>query len=1137
MNDIFVYPLKNSGEYKDVLDYANAQNQGALLVNGLLPVQKPHIAYSLFNDLKKQILYIATSDLEAKNVYEDLSFYTKGNVEYLSTEDIYFYRLEAKDRNEEAKKLKVLTELANGENLILVTSIEAILRKYTPKEVLLDNISSYEVGDVVNLDELTQKLVELGYERVSRIEGFGQFSIRGGIVDIFSLEYKEPIRMELFDDEIDSIRTFDVISQKSVEKLDSFKLTPSREFIYPKDVSKAVARLKKDTTGNTDEDVFANIDMISNRNYFEGTENYIDYIYSETDTSIFSYFKKDAFFFISDITRFNERCENIMHQFKDNYRMNLERGLALKKQAELLYTEHDVEHLLKDRKVIVNTLLTKSVNRFEVRKIVNFDCREVPTFNAKLDDLAEELNNLKYNGHKIILSTNTFERAEKLKDSLLERGVETSVAKDREAEIKSSQIVITQGNISRGFQYKNIKFTVITDNDMVGVYRRSSKKQKKVKKGQNIESFLDLKIGDYVVHENSGIGKYSGIDQITVNGIKKDYLKIIYRGGDNLYVPIDQMDKVQKYIGAEVEKVKLNKLGSSDWTKAKTKVKKEIEDMTKELVELYAKREKIKGYKYAKDTVWQNEFESLFPYQETDDQLKAIEDTKRDMESDSVMDRLVCGDVGYGKTEVAIRAIFKACMEQKQIAVLVPTTILAQQHYNTFTERFKDYPIRVEVLSRFKTAKQQKQIVEDAKKGLVDILIGTHRIISKDIDLPNLGLVVIDEEQRFGVKHKEALKKLKSTVDVLTLSATPIPRTLHMSLSGIRDMSVIEEPPQERHPVITYVTENKESIIQDEIEKELGRGGQVFFVFNRVEHIEEMASMVKRLVPQARVAVAHGRMTSKALENIILGFLDKEFDVLVCTTIIETGMDISNANTMIIYDADKMGLAQLYQLRGRVGRSTRQGYAYLMYEKDKSLSEVAEKRLKAIKEFTEFGAGFKIAMRDLEIRGAGNILGSQQHGHMAVIGYDLYVKMLNDAIRKIKGGTVEEDVIDVEIELNVNAYIPDTYIDSELTKIEMYKKIASISNKQDVYDVEEEMEDRFSDIPDPVKSLVKIAYIKTLCKQMNIEKIRHIDDEIILEPITRYKSREKIGFNIVKELEELLEKMCEMKKGTSNTKK
>lgn len=1127
MNDVFVYPLQNSKEYKEIINCIQ-NNKGSLLVNGLLPVQKPHIAYSIYNDLKRPMVFITNSDLEAKKVYDDLSFYIKDKVEYLGFQDIYFYHLDAKDRNEEAKKIKVLLKLAKGKNIILVTSIEAVLKKYIPKDILLKNIFTYKIGDMVNIEKLSETLVELGYERVSKIEGFGQFSIRGGIIDIFSLEYVNPIRIELFDEEIESIRVFDIFSQKSIDKISEFSITPSREFIYPQKIGDSLDRIKKDITKNTNEDVFRNIDNISNKTYFEGVENYIDYIYTDENKSLFSYLSEDALIFINDISRLKERCDNYINNFKENYKLNLERGLALKNQGKLLYHYSDFDFITSDKKLIINTLLPKPINDFNIKSVVNFEAREIPTFNGKIDVLVEELNRLKYNGYKIILATNTIERANKLKSDLLDNNLEVVVFQNRDMEIKSSQIIIIPARISSGFEYKSIKYSLITDNEMIGVHKRVSSRSKKSKKGKKIDSFLDLNVGDYVVHENNGVGRYIGIEQVTINGIKKDYMKIVYQAGDNLYVPIDQMDKVQKYIGVEEEKIKLNKLGANEWTRAKAKVKKEIEDMTKDLIELYAKREKVKGYKFSKDTPWQSEFESLFPHQETDDQLKAIQDTKVDMESDKVMDRLVCGDVGYGKTEVAIRAVFKACMDQKQVAILVPTTILAQQHYNTFRERFDNYPIRVEVLSRFKTPKQQKQIIEDAKKGLVDVLIGTHRIVSKDINLPNLGLVVIDEEQRFGVRHKESLKKIKSTVDVLTLSATPIPRTLHMSLSGIRDMSVIEEPPQERHPVITYVTESKESIIQDEIERELARGGQVFFVYNRVERIDEMASMIQRLVPDAKVAVAHGRMTSKALEDIILGFLNKDYDVLVCTTIIETGMDISNANTMIVYDADKMGLAQLYQLRGRVGRSTRQGYAYLMYEKDKVLSEVAEKRLKAIREFTEFGSGFKIAMRDLEIRGAGNILGSQQHGHMAIIGYDLYVKMLNEAIRKVKGEPVIND-IEVEIDLNVNAYIPTSYISDELIKIEMYKKIACIENKEDMKEAEDELEDRFSDIPKSVQCLLRIAYIKTLCKKLKIEKVRQLKDEILLVPITRYKTKEKIGYNILVELEELLEKMCNIK--------
>ncbi|WP_195336899.1 transcription-repair coupling factor [Paraclostridium bifermentans] len=1129
MSDIFISPLQNSKEYKDIINNIE-NNKSALLVNGLLQAQKSNIAYSIFSDLKKQILYVANTDLEAKKVYEDLCFYMKDKVDYLSSQDIYFYHLDAKDRNEEAKKLKVLLKMISRENTIIVTSAEAILRKYIPKDILKENIFTYKIGDVVDLDELSKKLVSLGYERVSKIEGFGQFSVRGGIIDIFSLEYDTPIRIELFDDEIESIRTFDVFTQKSIKKIKKCTITPSREFIYPEDVNATIEKIKKDTHKFTDDDVYKSLDNIASKTYFEGVENYIDYMYEEENKSIFTYLKEDAIVFINDLSRLKERCENYTSEFKENYKLNLERGLALKEQGKLLYHYSDLEYLVEEKKLILNMLLTKAVKEFNIGSIVNFESREIPTFNGKIDILAEELNRLKYNGHKILLATNTYDRAKKLNKELLNLGTESILSRKRDIDIQSSQIVIVVGNITSGFQYKSIKFDVITDKEMIGSNKRAKTvKTKKSNKGQKIESFLDLNVGDYVVHENSGVGRYVGIDQLSVNGVKKDYMRVVYQGGDNLYVPIDQMDKIQKFIGSDTEKIKLNKLGSNEWSKAKAKVKKEIEDMTKDLVELYARREKIKGYKFSKDTLWQGEFETLFPYQETDDQIKAIEETKKDMESNKVMDRLICGDVGYGKTEVAIRAIFKACMDQKQVAVLVPTTILAQQHYNTFRARFENYPIRVEVLSRFKTPKEQKQIIADARKGLVDVIIGTHRIISKDIDLPNLGLVVIDEEQRFGVKHKESLKKIKSTVDVLTLSATPIPRTLHMSLSGIRDMSVIEEPPQERYPVITYVVEGKESIIQDEIEREIARDGQVFFVYNRVERIDEMASMIQKLVPDAKIAVAHGRMTGKELENIILGFLNKEYNVLVCTTIIETGMDISNANTMIVYDADKMGLAQLYQLRGRVGRSNRQGYAYFMYEKDKVLSEIAEKRLKAIKEFTEFGSGFKIAMRDLEIRGAGNILGPQQHGHMAVIGYDLYVKMLNDAIRKVKGEIVEEE-IDVEIDLPVNAYIPDSYIEDEIIKIEMYKKIASIENEEDLNDIKDELEDRFSDIPKSVNALMSIAYMKTLCKKLGIEKVRMAKDEIILLPQTRYKTKEKNGYKIILELENILEQMCNSKK-------
>ncbi|SHJ98666.1 transcription-repair coupling factor [Tepidibacter formicigenes] len=1123
MKDIFIDPLKDSLEFNNIINNIN-ENKSPLLVNGLISSQKPNITYGLFKKLNRQVMIITHSDLEAKKIYDDLRFYVGDKAIYLSFEEILFYFLDAKDRKEETKRINVLLSLIKEEDIILVTSIEAVLKKYIPKEILKKNIFKYRLGDTINVQELSSRLVDIGYERVVKVEGIGQFSIRGGIIDIYLGNYEYPIRIELFDDKIDSIRMFDTISQKSIEKINEFEIVPSREILYPKDIEQALKNLKEELKEDTSEDIYSNVEKIKEKIYFEGLENYIDYIYEDKDKSIFSYLKKDALVILNEPSRILEKSNNYYNEFKENYKVNLERKTVLKSQINLLNRFDELEDLIGNRFIILKSLLTKPIKEFEPKAIVNFNSREVASFNGKIDLLIEELKYLKSHGHKVLLAPGNIDKAKKLYNDLLNEGVESTLLKERNGEIKSSQIVITSGSISQGFQYSDIKYVLITDNEIFGVHKRVSSKKKKFKKGKKIESFLDLNIGDYVVHEGHGVGRYAGIEQLKVAGIKKDYIKIVYSGGDNLFVPTDQMDKVQKYIGQNIENIKLNKLGTNEWNKAKAKVKKSIEDMTKELIELYAKREKAKGYKYKEDTHWQREFESLFPYEETEDQLRAIQDVKSDMESDKVMDRLICGDVGYGKTEVAIRAVFKACMESKQVAFLVPTTILAQQHYNTFKERFEKFPIRVEVLSRFKTPKQQKQIIEDIKKGLVDIVIGTHRIISKDIAFKSLGLVVIDEEQRFGVKHKEKLKKLKASVDVLTLSATPIPRTLHMSLSGIRDMSLIEEPPQERHPVLTYVVEGKESIIADAIEREISRGGQVFFVYNRVEGIERMSSLIKKLVPSARVAVGHGRMTVRNLEKVMLGFLEKEYDVLVCTTIIETGMDIQNANTIIIYDADKMGLSQLYQLRGRVGRSSRQGYAYFMYERNKVLSEVAEKRLKAIKEFTEFGSGFKIAMRDLEIRGAGNILGSQQHGHMAVIGYDLYVKMLNEAIRKVKGEDIEE-VIDTEIDLNVNAYIPDSYIKDEGTKIEIYKKIAAIEDKKDKDNIEEEIEDRFSDIPTPLRNLIMIAYIKALGKKLKVKTIKQVKDKIYLEPHYRFTTKEKNHYKLVTEIANVLEKM------------
>ncbi|SUY59158.1 transcription-repair coupling factor [Clostridium sporogenes] len=687
-------------------------------------------------------------------------------------------------------------------------------------------------------------------------------------------------------------------------------------------------------------------------------------------------------------------------------------------------------------------------------------------------------------------------------------GVESSY-KDIVREIKPGEMVITFGNQTNGFQYYDIKLSVISDKDIFGQFKKRGKKKQNKKGTGKIKSFTELKPGDFVVHANHGIGVFKGIKQLELQGNKKDYLELIYHSDDKLYVPVEQLDMVQRYIGSEGKKPKVNKLGSSEWTKTKNKVKKSIEEIAEDLVKLYAIRATLKGYKYSDDTVWQKQFEEEFPYEETPDQVLAIEDIKRDMESPKPMDRLLCGDVGYGKTEVAIRAAFKAVMDGKQVAFLVPTTILAQQHYNNFKQRFSDFPVTVDVISRFRTLSEQRATIKSIKEGNVDILIGTHRILQKDIKFKDLGLLIIDEEQRFGVKHKEKMKNLKKNVDVLTLSATPIPRTLHMSLVGVRDISVIETPPEERYPVQTYVVEYNDQLIRDSILREISRGGQIYFVYNRVESIHEMASYISKLVPEGRVQIAHGQMKEKELENVVLDFTENKFDILVATTIIETGMDIKNVNTMIIYDADKMGLSQLYQLRGRVGRTNRMAYCYLTYKRDKILTEVAEKRLKAIKDFTELGSGFKIALKDLEIRGAGNMMGSAQHGHMASIGYDLYCRMLEDTIKLVRGD-IDKEPVETSVELKIDAYIPNTYIKDETQKIEVYKKIASIDSKEEFMDIEEELEDRFSDIPISVYNLMNISYIRSLGKKLDVEEIKEISNEVVFQFQDKSSLKEKI---------------------------
>ena len=910
---------------------------------------------------------------------------------------------------------------------------------------------------------------------------------------------------------MDSIRTFDRGTQKSIDKVESLTVYPADTLLVQeenlpevgKKLKKELQAMKKplgeEAFEKLEEKILHLVDRLENQQDLSGLREYLPYIYQHPGC-LLDYLDEDALVILDEPNRLRDRSNGRNTEFVESFQSLLEKGEVLPKQGELLFQYPEILERLQGFSLVNYSLLPKVHRDFNPKSILNFITRQAPSFGGQMEGLVKEIQRLRQKGYKTLLLPGSKERALRLLELLRERGVYGEFVVSPRGDIKTGEVLLLEGSVSRGFEYLDHKYMILTDLEIYGVHKQKKKtKKRRGGEGETLKSYVDLNVGDYVVHENHGVGKYLGIEELDAAGVKKDYLKIKYIGTDHLYVPTDQMHLIQKYVGDDDKPPKLSKLGGGEWSKQKSKVQRAVEDIAEDLIKLYAKREEAKGYGFSADTQWQQQFEDLFPYEETPDQLTSIAEVKKDMERERPMDRLLCGDVGYGKTEVAIRAAFKAVLDGKQVAFLVPTTILAQQHYNNFKERFETFPVKVEMLSRFRSAKEQKKILEDLRAGNVDVVVGTHRILSKDLKFKDLGLLVVDEEQRFGVKHKEKLKSLKENVDVLTLTATPIPRTLHMSMIGIRDISVIEDPPEERSPVETYVTPENESLISDAISRELERDGQVYVVYNRVDTIYSEARKIQELVPEARVEVAHGQMAEGKLEKLMMAYYHGEIDILVCTTIIETGLDIQNVNTIIIKNADKFGLSQLYQLRGRVGRTNKQGYAYLMYERNKILTEVADKRLKAVKEFTEFGSGFKIAMRDLEIRGAGNILGAQQHGHIASVGYDLYVKMLSEALTKLKGEAPVMEKPETTIEIPVNAYIPKDYILNEGHKIEIYKKIVSIENLDHLYSVEEEVEDRFGDLPMVVRQLMLIAYLKSLGKELNLESITGGEKEIKLK--------------------------------------
>ena len=950
-------------------------------------------------------------------------------------------------------------------------------------------------GSEINIESLRQRLFALGYKREEMVEAPGQYSIRGGIIDVFTLLDEQPFRIELFGDEVDSIRKIDLTAQRSKKEVAEITIPPFANLVIDEEVvdracprletaySKAVARLAENNypeeASYLRDKAKKMLEDLREKHRFPGFEQFLPFYYEET-ASFFDYLE-DSMIFAVRPNKITQLTHEYYQEIIETHTRLLEQGMVFPEYLDNFITENEFEkEITKNRVVDINS-------EFEERKVaendIHFDTSSLEPFHGQLELFSEKLLDLLQKKYRIAITLNSASKKRRVKMFLEEKNLVVGENFDQ------SRIVIFPDSLAEGFVFDDIKLAVFTDKEVFGNEQKRKRKIGDFEDGVEISSINDLKAGDYVVHENHGIGKYLGVKTLEIQGQHKDYLVLKYAGEDKLYVPTEKIHLVQKYIGSDAGNPKLYKLGSSDWKKVKEKVQKSVEEMAVGLLELYAERETLTGYQFSEDDVWQQEFEDSFPFEETPDQKDAIEDVKADMESKKPMDRLLCGDVGYGKTEVAIRAAFKAALDSKQTAVLVPTTILAQQHYNTFAERIEEFPVRIGMLSRFSTTAEQRKTLKKLIKGEIDILIGTHRLLSKDVIFDDLGLLIIDEEQRFGVTHKEKLKDLKRNVDVLTLTATPIPRTLHMALVGVRDMSLIETPPENRYPIRTFIKEYNKELIASAIRRELARQGQIYFVHNRVKDIEQTAGKLQKLMPEAKIAVAHGQMNEKRLEKIMYDFYHHKFDILVCTTIIETGLDIPNVNTIIINHADKMGLSQLYQLRGRVGRTNRIAYAYLLYERDRILPEVAEKRLEAIKEFSSLGSGFKIAMRDLEIRGAGNLLGPEQSGHIAAVGFSLYTKLLEGTIEELKGKK-DQNKIEVEIDLNLDAYIPDDYIKYEARKIEIYKKIKSIEKEADALDTIDELIDRFGEPPVEVMRLVNTARLKFIAAELNMDSIK-----------------------------------------------
>lgn len=1085
MNTI-IGELGKSNKFVDLSNQIE-NKKSPISISGLTDVGMVELLSAINQYNKKPILLITYNEIQAKQILEIIENFEKEKAVLFPKKEIVTYDFVAESKDLPYERIETLNKIKDKKNLIVVTTIEALMQKLPPKEILFKNILEFKVGDIYNLEELKKTLVNLGYSRCEFIEGRGQFSVRGGIVDI-SINETLGVRIEFWGDEVDSIRNFNITSQRSINTLDKIKIYPAHEFVLDNSIEEICKKITKKLTEEKQEEILEqDIEQIKAGNYISKIDKYFNEFYDKQST-LLEYLNDNYLIILDEISKIEARQRNIL-QDNSNLIKNLIEKEKIVPEALENITSIDLNQLENEKSVIYFEKQDIVTNRQAEKYTFNY--RQINYYKSEIENLFEDIKRWNKEQKSIYVMVSTKEKTKKLKEILEKEEIACTIDEklDKTIIVKSTEkiVTITIGKLPNGFENFEINQVVVSADELIEGKKKKTFANKAYKEGEKVV-FADLKIGDYVVHKNYGIGIFVGVNTITADGTTKDYIKLKYKNDAILYVPTSQLDSIRKYVGGDAINPPINSLGSKDWIKTKEKVKKNLRAVAKELIELYAKREKAKGYAFSKDTPWQSQFENSFPYQETDDQLRCIEEVKKDMENQRPMDRLLCGDVGYGKTEVAIRAAFKAVMDHKQVAYLVPTTVLAQQQYEEFRDRMAEFPIKVDILNRFKSKKYQDEVVKKLKLGEVDIVVGTHRMLSKDVEFKDIGLLIIDEEHRFGVKAKEKIKEYKSNIDVLTMTATPIPRTMHMSIVGIRDMSVIYEPPHNRKPVQTYVLEYDQEVIKEAITKELERDGQVFYIYNRVDTIQKKADEISRLVPEAEVSYAHGQMSGNQIEEIMQDFIDKKSNVLVCTTILESGIDIANANTIIVENADRMGLAALYQIRGRVGRSDRQAYAYITYRKDKMLSEEADKRLKAIKEFTEFGSGFKIAMRDLEIRGAGSLLGEIQSGHLEQIGYDTYCNLLDEVVKEMQGTEIEPD-IDIQIDLNVTSYIPDEYIEDSAQKIEIYQNIALCRKEEDIQNVVDEIIDRFGNMPAELENLLDIARIKYLAKPFSISKI------------------------------------------------